>query len=313
MSTSRASIPVTTIGGYLGAGKTTLLNCILRNANGLRVAVLVNDFGSISIDEKLIVGRDGHVVTLANGCACCSIAGDLAEALDRMTRLSIRPQHILTETSGVARPSRVAELSRSPGLERGRTVVVADVASVRKQAGDKFVGRLVQDQLAQADVIILNKVDLVDAGQLEVALAWMKRVAPRLPIVEAVQADVPFSAVFGAASRGSSRLLCDDAIDDAAFQSFCWTAGGLVDLLALRKVIEALPLSVVRAKGVIANARDAVGPQVLHLAGERLNVAPLASAVSRTEIVFVAVDGGLDPEALGTALDRCVIGTGGHP
>ena len=96
-------IPVTTIGGYLGAGKTTLVNGLLAGGHGLRIGVLVNDFGAISIDEKLIVSRDDDVVTLANGCACCSVAGDLAMALDRFAGRTDRYEQIVIEMHDFAR------------------------------------------------------------------------------------------------------------------------------------------------------------------------------------------------------------------
>lgn len=170
---SRAPIPVTTIGGYLGAGKTTLVNTVLSGARGRRIGVLVNDFGAVSIDAALIVARDGDVVTLANGCACCSIAGDLGEALDRLAATSA-PEYILVEASGVADPARVASLARAPGLVPHAPVVLADAETIVERAADKFVGKLVRRQLAEAGLVLLTKIDLVDADRLATARDFVR-------------------------------------------------------------------------------------------------------------------------------------------
>jgi G3E family GTPase len=107
---SEQSIPVTIIAGFLGAGKTTLLNHILHSQHGQRIAVLVNDFGSINIDAELVVGVDDGLVSLANGCICCSIRNDLQLAVLRLARLPQPPEHIIIETSGVSDPAAVAQV-----------------------------------------------------------------------------------------------------------------------------------------------------------------------------------------------------------
>ncbi len=314
MPIQNPAIPVTTIGGYLGAGKTTLLNRVLSDDHGLRIAVIVNDFGSISIDEKLIVSRDGEIVSLANGCACCSVAGDLAEALDRFARLEPRPDHILIETSGVANPARIADLANSPGLRTRNTVVLADVETVLAQATDKFVGRLVRDQLSRADVIVLNKIDLLDQPRLESVRAWMQRTSPGTRVVESIRGSIPLDILFGTADpdkRPEPPGGKPAAIRQGTtpFESFCWTAPGGMDLDALRAVVGNLPSTIVRAKGIIAAADPAEGLFVLQSVGQRSVIEPMdSSAVAGdTEIVLIGIAGTMDRAALGALLDRCIV------
>lgn len=308
------AVPVTTIGGYLGAGKTTLLNHVLSVDHGVRIAILVNDFGSISIDEKLIVSRDGDIISLANGCACCSIAGDLAEALDRLARLERRPDHILIEASGVAHPKRITELACSPGLATGHTIVVADAETVRKQACDKFVGRLIRDQLARADIIILNKIDLADETHLAATRGWIGAIAPKSRLAETVRGAIDPGLLFGAVNSAPGPFSCDAGEGNRStqpFESYCWSTRGRLDLVALQAVIADLPATVVRAKGIIAMANQTEGTFVMHVVGTRSAIEPivLESKVSQTEFAFVAIANTLDRVTLGAALDGCVVHT----
>lgn len=125
-------LPVTIVGGYLGAGKTTLVNHLLRHADGLRIAVLVNDFGDLPIDADLIESADGDVIALAGGCVCCAFGSDLVGALIALARRAPRPDHVLIETSGVALPGAVARtLTLVAGLERQGVLVVVDAQRAR--------------------------------------------------------------------------------------------------------------------------------------------------------------------------------------
>lgn len=315
MATADAGIPVTTIGGYLGAGKTTLVNNLLSGEHGLRIAVVVNDFGAISIDEKLITSRDGEIISLANGCACCSIAGDLAEVLDRLARLAIRPDHILVEASGVANPSRVAALAGSPGLETRKTIVVADAETVETHASDKFIGRLVRDQIALAGLIILNKIDLVDTLRLEATRSWMRAIAPDARLVETVQSVIPLDILFDTARGTAVGPLPGDFNEttDRPFESFCWSSPDRVDLDALREVVRRLPSTIVRAKGVILAADQAAGTFVMQLVGRRWTIEPARSVSDaiRSEIVLISVGASLDERRLREAFDECVVRANG--
>ena len=113
MTENNTPLPVTIISGYLGSGKTTLVNHLLRHSDGRRIVVLVNDFGELPIDADLIISADGDTINLANGCACCSMGGDLFNALVDVLDRSPPPQYLLIEASGVADPARIANIARA--------------------------------------------------------------------------------------------------------------------------------------------------------------------------------------------------------
>ncbi|MDI1263786.1 MAG: GTP-binding protein, partial [bacterium] len=136
-----APIPVTLIGGYLGAGKTTLVNSLLRNANGRRLAVLVNEFGSLPIDGDLITARDGNLISISGGCICCSFGSDLVAALVDMTARGQLIDHLLIETSGVALPGSIVQsIGLLPGLALDGVIVLADAETIEERARDRYMG-----------------------------------------------------------------------------------------------------------------------------------------------------------------------------
>ena len=301
------TVPVTVIGGYLGSGKTSTLNHLLAVKSGPRLGVLVNDFGSISIDEKLIVSRDGDVVTLANGCACCSVAGDLGEALDKLARAKSSPEHIVVEASGVADPARIAALARSPGLEPRAPVVVVDAETIVARASDKFVGRLVGRQIAKAGLIVLNKVDLVARERLEAARAFIAAKAPEVSVIETSYGRVDAAALMGAETATPSRFVCDLPEDDATgvFESHVWTADGPVDVLALTEAVRLLPGSVMRAKGLVRGSEGRLFE--IHRVGARVAATPFEARTlaMRSELVVIALSGMLDWAQLDRSLNAC--------
>ncbi len=185
-------LPLVLIAGYLGAGKTTLVNHLLRHAQGRRIAVLVNDFGSINIDAELIAagadeaasgtsaGASSAVLSLAGGCLCCSFGDDLVGTLCGLQQRQPPPDVCLVELSGVALPAGVARTARlAPAVDVVGTLVVADVQHIQRQAADRYVGDTVLQQLQQADWVMLNKPDLVTPAALQATASWLQTVAPQ--------------------------------------------------------------------------------------------------------------------------------------
>jgi G3E family GTPase len=195
------AVPVTVLTGFLGAGKTTTLNRILNGEHGLRVAVLVNDFGAINIDADLVVGveADGDVISLANGCVCCSIRDDLLAAVFSVMERPERPEYILLEASGVAEPSGIAATFNDAGLrDRIRLDSIMCVMDAAQIFAAPEMMELKLRQIAYADMLILNKIDLVDAAEIARIRAWLDEYFHRYRLVETKRGEVPLEILLSA-------------------------------------------------------------------------------------------------------------------
>lgn len=166
--TKKDPIPVTVLTGFLGAGKTTLLNHLLTQKHGYKCAIIINEFGAISIDNQLVVGIDEEILELNNGCLCCRVRGDLIKSLNDLFQRQKRFDYVLIETTGLADPSPVVHTFKASDLaEKLRldgVVTVVDARHLEKELGD---GPEPAAQIAFADVILLNKTDLVSTDELE--------------------------------------------------------------------------------------------------------------------------------------------------
>ena len=292
-------VPAILIGGYLGAGKTTLVNHLLRHAAGRRIAVLVNDFGEVSIDADLILGAEGGVLSLAGGCVCCSFGSDLVGTLAEVLRREPQPDLVLIETSGVGIPSAVARAAALvPGLRLEATVVVADAPTVRARAADRYVGDTVRQQLEDADLLLLNQTDRVDATTLAALQAWWAAEHPRTPLWPTVRAQVPVEAVLGlgeslqgnAGSSPEASAFAPQARPFApaaeVFESGSLWLTGRVDVQALTAEWAGRAATLVRAKGIV---EDLQGRLVsVQWAGRQAHVEPWTAPIDPSKVGRVA-------------------------
>src|SRR5580692_2836224 len=207
MTSSLTRVPCTIVTGFLGAGKTTLIRHVLSNAQGRRLAVIVNEFGDVGIDGEILKGcgneacPEDNIVELANGCLCCTVADEFVPALDAILAKG-GVEHIVIETSGLALPKPLVQAFHWPAIKSRVTVdgvvavvdgaaladgcVAADIAALaRQRAADTSLGHddpveeVFEDQVACADLVVLNKRDLLDQAGINAALAAISRTLPR--------------------------------------------------------------------------------------------------------------------------------------
>lgn len=292
-------VPVTVIGGYLGAGKTTLLNHLLRRAGGQRIAVLVNDFGDVNIDAELIESRDGDVLRLQNGCICCTLAEGFTAAMYRLGEMTDSIDRVAVEASGVSDPQAVAQYAHLPGLRLDGVVVLADAAGVRSRSVDRLVGRTVLRQLAGADLVVLNKTDLVSPGELAALRTWIGEVAPQARVVEAVNADVPAALVLDAFDHAP---VGEEALAEHGEEYTSWGVelAGTVSRAAVDAYLASLPPEVLRGKGVLALADEPSVRTVVHLVGARVAWSrgePWGDAPVVSRLAFIGLAGAASDDA----------------
>lgn len=157
-------LPLSVVGGYLGAGKTTLINRLLSEDHGLRILVLVNDFGAINIDASLLISADEDTIELANGCVCCTMGADLFMAVGDVLNRDPRPDHLLIEASGIADPARIAQVSRAePDLIYAGIVTVVDGKQISGLLGDERIAPQIEGQISCADLLAVSKSALTPA------------------------------------------------------------------------------------------------------------------------------------------------------
>ena len=213
-------IPVTVLTGYLGSGKTTLLNRILSEDHGRRYAVIVNEFGEIGIDNDLIVESDEEIYEMNNGCVCCTVRGDLVRVVEGLTRRKGRFDAIVVETTGLADPVPVAQTFFMDEDVRAKTKLDAVVALVDAKHLPMRLrdSREAEDQIAFADVVLLNKTDLVTPEDLAKVEATVRAINPTAVIHRTERAGIDLSRVLDQRAFDLKRVLDNDPdfLDEAA-------------------------------------------------------------------------------------------------
>ncbi|MDF1607621.1 cobalamin biosynthesis protein CobW [Hoeflea sp. YIM 152468] len=308
-----SKIPATVITGFLGAGKTTLIRHMLANANGKRIALIINEFGDLGVDGDVLKGCGEEVcsaddiVELTNGCICCTVADDFIPTMEKLLARKDRPDHIVIETSGLALPQPLVAAFNWPGIKTQVTVdgVVTVVDSAAVAAGrfaddhDKLnaqrladegldhespLEELFEDQLTAADLIILNKADLISAGELEGVRAGIAGHLTRKPIfVEARQGEVAPEVLLGLgigteddiANRKSHHELHHadgHEHDHDEFESFVVSLGPINDAAAFTEGLKALITThdILRLKG-FADASGKPMRMVVQAVGNRID------------------------------------------
>lgn len=270
--------PVTILSGFLGSGKTTLLNNLLKADHGLRIVVMVNDFGDVNVDKDLVQGQDGNLLELTGGCLCCTIRDDLLGAAQELIRSGREFDCVIVETSGLAEPSAVAKTFLVPELEQhfrlDAVVAVIDGANIGQWLQRNEVAA---EQVRYADLLVVNKLDLLDLPQIDDVKAQLAALNPHARMLPAMYADVPHELLLdidahreSATGDGFFTSLQDGAVRpaegnvlkmrrrrDARHEkvlSFSFAADIELDYDAFDQFVQSLPDGIYRAKGTLALA-----------------------------------------------------------
>lgn len=324
------STPITILTGFLGAGKTTLLNHLLAQAQGVRLGVLVNDFGVLNIDAQLVVGLDSQqTVQLSNGCICCSIRGDLVSAVETLLNQAEPPDALLIEASGVSDPAEII-LTLAESTLKQRTHIDGILTVIDAEQFTSLKGRqrqLADQQVQTADVVILNKTDLVNEADLRTLEAHIRQQVPQARLLFARHAQVPLELLWGVAQERALPNTPTHAIhvheagehapvSDAphehldhhtVFDTWHWTCAEALDLGAFQRLLDDLPTSIFRLKGFVYCREFPEHALIVQMAGKRasLTQGEAWQGTPQTQIVLIGEGGTLQPATLQAQLDAC--------
>lgn len=338
-----SKLSATVITGFLGAGKTTLIRHLIANAGGRRLALIINEFGDVGVDGALVKGcgdescPDDDIIELANGCICCTVADDFLPTMQRLLDRPTPPDHIIIETSGLALPKPLVKAFQWPDIRTRATVdgvialIDADALAAGRFASDEAalaaaraadptldhdspIEELFEDQLACADLVLLNKTDLVDTNtlvELEAGLAGQVR--PGVRIIRSAQGRVDADILLGLNANAQDDLAArpshhdgDDDHDHDDFETFILDPG---EVTQVEPLISALSETIarhdiLRVKGFLSVAGrparmvvQAVGPRIQH----HFDRAWLSDEVRQSRLVVIG-QRGLDRVAIEQAL-----------
>ncbi len=314
-------IPVTVLTGYLGAGKTTLLNRILTEPHGRRYAVIVNEFGEIGIDNDLIVDADEEVFEMNNGCICCTVRGDLIRIIEGLMTRRDKFDAIIIETTGLADPAPVAQTFFVDDDVSSRSVLDAIVTVVdARHLGLRLAdSHEAEEQIAFADVILLNKTDLVTPQKLEEVRQRVRTINGQARVHETVRCDVPLAEVLERRAFDLDRILEiepdflgeDDHEHDDSITSVSVSSDVPLDPERfntwLRQLVAVQGVDILRLKGILAfeNDPDRFVVQGVHMLLDGDSQQPWKEDEARvSRLVFIGRN--LDQAALAKGFKACV-------
>ncbi len=338
MDISIQGIPVSIITGFLGSGKTTLLNHILTQQQGLKTAVLVNEFGEIGIDNELIISSDDDIVELNNGCICCTINEDLVKTVHKILERKEKIDYLIVETTGVADPVPVAVTFLSTEL-RGKTRLDSIITMVDC---DNFYAEAQQNstvayqQITYGDIILLNKTDLVESATVDRIEKQIRQHRGDAKVIRTVKGEVPLALILSVGLFESDRYFQEetshshhdehhhehkhnhhehghnhehhhhsDHLDEDGFTSLSFETEQPLDIRKFQYFLDnQLPESVFRAKGILW-LKGSTARHIFHLSGKRFAIEDDQwKAMPKNQLVFIGQN--LEQEKLKELLEGCV-------
>ncbi|HEY5796190.1 MAG TPA: GTP-binding protein [Bosea sp. (in: a-proteobacteria)] len=306
------AVPILLVAGFLGAGKTTLINRLLRNPDGRRVAAIVNDFGAIDIDAALLESASDELVSLKNGCICCSLQGDLLRSLASVIKRNPAPDAIVIETSGISDPAEIIRNLLDPVIFKAAaldTVVTVVDALLLTEEPQRANDPLWLSQARSADILLVTKADLIGERAMEgVKSLLQQRFGPK-PVFT-LRAVLPMELLFGQGPGESRSVAPPRPASPAFFTSVSWTATKPLSLPKFQTALTAMSQKLLRAKGVVTFAGPDGRQLLFQLVGSRATLTPSPIPPGDgpgTGIVLIAREEVSDLTEITSLLDEAVL------
>jgi G3E family GTPase len=287
--------PITLVTGPLGSGKTTLLRHILAT-HPAKIAIVMNEFGEIAIDTKVIEGKNVRIAELGGGCVCCSLLGEFEAAVNEIIE-KIEPEMIIVETTGLAEPEALV-FNIQEALPQCRLDGVISVIDADMLVRFPELGHTTRLQIEGADILLLNKIDLIDATEVEPLETKLREINPTAAIIRTERCRVDPEVLFGIARE--KKVARPKHQHQLEFESFTFSSDQIFSRYCFERFAESLLANVIRAKGFV---RFANGAQLFNFVAGRWEFEPFES--DRTELVFIGRNIVAEKESVFRELKKC--------
>jgi G3E family GTPase len=291
--------PVTLVTGPLGSGKTTLLRHIL-GIHPAKIAIVMNEFGELAIDAKVIEGKNVRITELGGGCVCCSLLGEFEAAVNEIIE-KVAPEMIIVETTGLAEPEALV-FNIQEALPQCRLDGVVSVIDADMLVRFPELGHTTRLQIEGADILLLNKIDLIQPTQIEPLETKLRQINPTAAIVRSERCGIDLDLLFGIPQLREKKIARPEHRHQLEFESFTFSSDKIFSRDCFERFADSLPASVIRAKGFI---RFADGAQLFNFVAGRWELEPFES--DRTDLVFIGKKIAAEKKSVLPELDQCAV------
>lgn len=305
---AREAISFTLITGFLGSGKTTLVNNLLTESHGMRIAIILNDFGAVNIDAGLIEKSSSDSISLENGCVCCTLTNGLLGAVADLVGRESPPDHIILEASGIAEPYAVIQAAlANPALRLNGIVCIVDADRLSEDLETSSLEPIIRRQARASDLIIVNKTDVAGPDKIAKVRDWLQHTHPQARMIMTAYGKVPAVVVVGVPVKAAFEAEAFAGSHSDIFQSITFTSDLPLDDRRLRNLLDNLPPGVLRVKGFIRLISSPGDYSILQSTVSRWSITKEqeGKARMRSEIVIIGIRGEFDPSLVAMSFAAC--------